>query len=109
MGPVGVWIVTITVTMFAFSTLISWSYYGEQGTTFIFGEKGIKLYRYIFVVFVFLGSILKLQTVLNLSDAVYGLLAIPNMVACFLLMPVVKRMIVEYKAKLKSGEIKAYK
>lgn len=109
MGPVGVWIVTITVTMFAFSTLISWSYYGEQGTTYIFGEKGIKMYRYVFVVFVFLGSILKLQTVLNVSDAVYGLLAIPNMIACFFLIPVVKKILDEYKGQLKSGEIKRTK
>ena len=108
MGGVGTWIVTITVTMFAFSTLISWSYYGEQGVTYIFGEKGIKSYRVIFVVFVFIGSILKLGVVLNISDAVYGLLAIPNMVACFFLLPVVKKILLDYKKKLKSGEIKMH-
>jgi AGCS family alanine or glycine:cation symporter len=43
MGPAGEWIVTICVTMFAFSTLISWSYYGEQGVTFIFGEDKITI------------------------------------------------------------------
>ncbi|MAF98124.1 MAG: hypothetical protein CMH26_05765 [Micavibrio sp.] len=106
MGPAGEWIVTITVTMFAFSTLISWSYYGEQGVTYVFGEKGIPAYRYIFVGFVFLGAIAKLSVVLNISDGVYGLLAIPNMIACFLLMPVVKKTLVEYKRKLGSGEIK---
>ena len=106
MGPAGSWIVTITVTMFAFSTLISWSYYGEQGVTYVFGEKGITPYRYVFVGFVFLGAIAKLSVVLNISDGVYGLLSIPNMVACFLLMPVVKKTLKEYKAKLKSGEIK---
>ncbi len=105
MGAPGTWIVTIAVTMFAFSTLISWSYYGEQGVTYVFGEKGIKPYRYIFVVFVFLGAIAKLSVVLNLSDAVYGLLAIPNIIACFLLMPVVKKILTEYKADLKSGKI----
>ncbi len=105
MGPVGSWIVTIAVTMFAFSTLISWSYYGEQGVTFVFGEKGITPYRYVFVGFVFLGAIAKLSVVLNISDGVYGLLAIPNMVACFMLMPKVRKMLQDYKAKLKSGEI----
>ncbi len=108
MGPTGAWIVTIAVTMFAFSTLISWSYYGEQGVTYIFGEKGITPYRYVFVGFVFLGAIAKLSVVLNISDAVYGLLAIPNMIACFILMPKVKAMVVDYKAKLKSGEIKMH-
>lgn len=109
MGPLGSWIVTITVTMFAFSTLISWSYYGEQGVTYVFGEKGITPYRYVFVAFIFLGAIAKLSVVLNISDGVYGLLAIPNMIACFILMPKVKAILVEYKNKLKSGEIAPHK
>lgn len=109
MGPVGGWIVTLVVTLFAFSTLISWSYYGEQGVTFIFGEKAIPTYRYIFVVFIFLGAIAQLQVVLNISDGVYGLLAIPNMIGAFLLMPKVRQVLTDYKRKLKSGEIKAFK
>ncbi|MAZ48031.1 MAG: alanine glycine permease [Halobacteriovoraceae bacterium] len=106
MGPAGKYLVALTVTMFAFSTLISWSYYGEQGVTYVFGEKGIKPYRYLFVIFVFLGAIAKLSVVLNISDGVYGLLAIPNMIACFLLMPVVKKTLKEYKHKLSTGVIK---
>lgn len=109
MGPAGRWIVTLTVTLFAFSTLISWSYYGEQGVTFIFGEKFIPTYRYIFIVFIFIGAIAHLNIVLNISDAVYGLLALPNMMACYLLLPKVKEALNEYKLKLKNGEIKAFK
>lgn len=109
MGPIGAWIVTITVTMFAFSTLISWSYYGEQGVIYVFGEKPLKLYRVIFCVFVFLGTLVNLPVVLNISDGVYGLLAIPNMIACFLLMPKVRGILTKYKSDLKSGAIKAYK
>lgn len=97
MGPLGRWIVTLTVTMFAFSTIISWSYYGEQGVTFLFGEKKIKIYRYIFVVFIFLGSIMKLDVVLNISDGVYGLLAIPNLLACYLLLPKLRKLLKDYK------------
>ena len=108
MGPIGSWIVTITVTMFAFSTLISWSYYGEQGVTFIFGEKFIKAYRIIFCIFVFLGTIFQMQVVLNLSDAVYGLLALPNMIACFLLLPIVKKNLVEYRKLLKAGKLRPW-
>jgi AGCS family alanine or glycine:cation symporter len=106
MGPAGRWIVTATVTLFAFSTLISWSYYGEQGITFIFGEKWLPAYRYAFIAFIFVGAVAQLNIVLNLSDAVYGLLAIPNMMACYLLLPKVKSQLVEYTAKLKSGEIR---
>lgn len=109
MGPAGRWIVTLTVTLFAFSTLISWSYYGEQGITFIFGEKFIPAYRYVFIAFIFIGAIAHLNIVLNISDAVYGLLALPNMMACYLLLPKVKEALNEYKLKLKNGEIKAYK
>ena len=109
MGPLGKWIVTATVTLFAFSTLISWSYYGEQGVTFIFGDKFIPAYRYVFIVFIFIGAIAQLSIVLNISDAVYGLLALPNMMACYLLLPKVKAALQDYTQKLKSGQIKAYK
>jgi AGCS family alanine or glycine:cation symporter len=109
MGPLGRWIVTLTVTLFAFSTIISWSYYGEQGVTFIFGEKFIPIYRYVFIGFIFVGAIAQLNIVLNVSDAVYGLLAIPNMIACYMLLPKVKEMLTDYTAKLKAGEIKTFK
>jgi AGCS family alanine or glycine:cation symporter len=109
MGPMGKWIVTATVTLFAFSTLISWSYYGEQGITFIFGDKWIPAYRYVFIAFIFIGAIAQLNIVLNVSDAVYGLLALPNMMACYMLLPKVKEALVEYTAKLKAGQIKEYK
>lgn len=109
MGPMGRWIVTLTVTLFAFSTMISWSYYGEQGITFIFGEKWIPAYRYVFIAFIFIGAISQLSLVLNVSDAVYGLLALPNMFACYLLLPKVKAILNDYSAKLKAGEIRPYK
>ncbi|MGE3608058.1 MAG: alanine/glycine:cation symporter family protein [Bacteriovoracaceae bacterium] len=109
MGPVGRWIVTATVTLFAFSTIISWEYYGEQGVTFVFGEKWIPVYRYIFIGFIFIGAIAQLNIVLNISDAVYGLLALPNMMACYLLLPKVKAALNDYSAKRASGEIKAFK
>jgi alanine or glycine:cation symporter, AGCS family len=109
MGPSGRWIVTLTVTLFAFSTLISWSYYGEQGITFIFGEKWIPAYRYIFIAFIFIGAIAQLNIVLNVSDAVYGLLALPNMFACYMLLPKVKEALKEYEGKRARGEIKAFK
>ena len=109
MGPAGRWIVTATVTLFAFSTLISWSYYGEQGVSFIFGEKHIPAYRYIFIVFIFIGAIAQLNIVLNISDAVYGLLALPNIFACYMLLPKVKAALNDYKAKLKNGEIVPFK
>lgn len=109
MGITGRGIVTLTVVLFAFSTIISWSYYGEQGVTFVFGEKFIPHYRYFVLIFLFLGSILQLDIVLNFADGIYGLLAVPNLIACFLLLPVVKKELNTYTQKLKNGEIKRYK
>jgi alanine or glycine:cation symporter, AGCS family len=99
-GVIGRTIVTLTVTLFAFSTIISWSYYGEQGVTFIFGEKGIRYYRYIFIIFIFFGSIAQLRLVLNISDAVYGLLAIPNLIGTYFLIGKLKVSVKEYQAKM---------
>ena len=98
LGPMGRYIVTLTVTLFAFSTMISWSYYGEQGITFIFGKKFIPVYRGLFLVMIFLGSISQLNIVLNLSDAFYGMLAFPNLIACYLLLPKIKEALKNYKA-----------
>ena len=109
MGPVGRWIVALTVTLFAFSTMISWSYYGEQGITFIVGSKWIPVYRWVFIAFIYIGAVIQLNIVLNLSDAVYGLLALPNIMACYLLLPKVKAELDEYKRKRANGEIKAFK
>lgn len=103
-GVFGRGIVTLTVTLFAFSTIISWSYYGEQGVTFIFGEKAIKYYRYVFVAFIFFGAIAQLQLVLNISDAVYGLLAIPNLIGTYCLLSKVKTSLKEYETTLKGQQ-----
>lgn len=99
-GSYGRGMVTMTVTLFAFSTIISWSYYGEQGVTFLFGEKYIPIYRYVFIAFIFLGAIAQLQLVLNISDAVYGLLAIPNLIGTYLLLNKVKVCLKQYEEKM---------
>ncbi len=96
-GDWGSWLVTATVVMFAFSTIISWSYYGEQGTVFLFGEKAIPYYRVVFLAFTFIGAIWKLGPVLNFSDAVFGLLAIPNIIANLLLTPKLRQEVKKYE------------
>jgi AGCS family alanine or glycine:cation symporter len=109
MGISGRWIVACSVVLFGFATLLTWNYYGEQGVTFIFGEKWIKVFRYVFCVFIFIGSVTKLSIVLNLSDGVYGFLAIPNMLGCYLLIPKVKKALQEYQEKRRTGEIRSFK
>lgn len=101
--------ITIAVFFFAFSTLITWYYYGETSVKFVFGDKAPQIYRYVFVIGAFVGSINALSLVLNFSDLMIGLMVIPNMIALIILTPKVRGWAKDYFAKLKAGEIKPYK
>ncbi len=90
LGYAGTVIVAVATALFAYSTLIGWSYYGEKSIEFLFGEKSIRPYRFIFVIFVLIGSISTLEAVWNFSDVANGLMAIPNLIALFVLSKVVK-------------------
>lgn len=90
LGYAGVVIVAVSTALFAYSTLIGWSYYGERSIEFLLGDKAVKPYRVIFVVFVLVGSISTLEAVWNFSDAANALMAIPNLIALVLLAKVVK-------------------
>ncbi|WP_125152518.1 alanine/glycine:cation symporter family protein [Clostridium rectalis] len=80
---VGKFIITIGLLFFAFTTILGWNYYGERCTEYLFGVKGIKIYRYIFIGIVAVGglSILKLDIIWIIADIVNGLMAIPNLIA----------------------------
>lgn len=100
-------VLVVVVTLFAFSTMISWSYYGEQAWCYLFGEKNwIKiLYKLVFCVFVVIGSAVSLSGVLDFSDAMIFAMAFPNIIGLYFLMPVVRRELDDYLGKIKSGEI----
>ncbi|WDP91907.1 MAG: sodium:alanine symporter family protein [Desulfobacter sp.] len=87
--PGGAYIVTIGLILFAYSTILGWSYYGEKSIEYLFGVKAVKPYRIIFVLFVGVGAMAKLNLVWNLSDTFNGLMAIPNLVGLLLLTPVI--------------------
>ncbi|MGF7058241.1 alanine/glycine:cation symporter family protein [Brassicibacter mesophilus] len=75
-------IVTIGLIFFAFTTILGWNYYGERCTQYLFGVKGIKLYRFIFIGIIALGAFnLKLDLIWVIADIVNGLMAIPNLIA----------------------------
>lgn len=80
---------TISLSLFAFTTILGWSYYGERCYEFLFGVKGIKGYRVVFVSMVLLGAFLKLEMVWIIADIVNGLMALPNLIALIALSPVV--------------------
>lgn len=101
--------ITIAVLFFAFSTMITWSYYGETAIFYLFGEKTILPYRLLFTSTIIVGATQSLELVVNFSDAMTGLLVIPNMIALILLSGNVKKWTIAYYQKLKSGAIKPYK
>jgi len=101
----GKWIITIGVCLFAFSTMISWSYYGEKGAEYLFGPGAILPYKFVFVVFVFLGMVLpEFSTVYDFSDGTTGLMVLCNLPAILILMPTVLRAAKDYFRRLDAGE-----
>jgi alanine or glycine:cation symporter, AGCS family len=97
-------IVGISLIFFAYSTAISWSYYGDRCTEYLFGKRAIGLYRVIFVILVFVGAVAKLQVVWDLSDIFNALMAVPNLLGLLLLSGVVARETRTYLQRLKAGE-----
>ncbi len=79
-GGIGRYVVTTGLILFAYSTILGWCYYGEKSIEYLFREKAVKTYRIIFVIFVAVGTFLKLETVWRLSDVMNGLMAFPNLI-----------------------------
>ncbi len=105
------YLLVIAVVLFAFSTMISWSYYGLKSWTYLFGEGKTSelVFKLIFCVFVVIGAAASLGPVIDFSDAAIFAMAVVNIIALYLLMPVVKREMTSYLGRLRSGEIKRFK
>ena len=84
-GSQGDLIVTFAVLLFALSTAISWSYYGDRATEYLAGPRLVPIYRWVYVGFFFLGAILPLQAVWTFGDVALGLMSFPNLLALVLL------------------------
>ena len=94
-------LLAIAVLLFAFSTMISWSYYGEQAVIYLCGgpnPAAILLYKLFFCGFVVVGSVASLDNVLKISDAMLFAMVLPNMVGLYLLLPVIKRELADFRA-----------
>lgn len=95
-GKWGDLIVTLAVILFAVSTSIFWSYYGDRATEYLFGGQAIKIYRWLYVFMFFIGAILPLDAVWTMGDVTLGLMAFPNLIALLLLSGVTAKMTREY-------------
>lgn len=96
LGQFGVFIVLLCVVLFAVSTAISWSYYGDRCSIYLFGEKAILPYRIIYVAMHFIGAILSLNVVWDLGDLAMSLGTIPNVIALLLLSGVARELARRY-------------
>jgi len=105
------YVLAVAVILFAFSTMISWSYYGLKAWTYLFGEGKSKeiTFKVIFCIFVVIGAAANLGPVIDFSDAAIFAMAVVNIIGLYCLMPIVKRELNSYLSRLKSGEIKKFK
>lgn len=101
-------VLAIAVVLFAFSTMISWSYYGEKAWEYLFGGSTILVYKGLFVFCVFVGSVVNLGAVLDFSDMMLLAMSIPNLIGCYLLSGVVASELKEYMNRLSSGQMPTY-
>ncbi|CAN5127751.1 alanine/glycine:cation symporter family protein [soil metagenome] len=103
------YILSAAVLLFAYSTMISWSYYGERCWAYMFGDGTSQIYRILFVIFVFLGSVITSVQVLEFGDLMILGMAIPNLLGIYLLHGKVKAELDQYWGKYKAGELTRYK
>ena len=105
-GLPGTWggiIVTTGLVLFAFSTLIGWSYYGETGIVYLFGTRAALPYRLLWLVFIYLGSIGSLHLVWDVADTLNGLMAIPNLISVLISIPILRQLHKEFFARKRDG------
>lgn len=98
-GAAGSNLLTMSLMLFAFTTILGWNYYGERACIYLFGTKAVLPYRLIFIVLVASGAFIKLEAIWILADIVNGLMAIPNLIALIALSGVVAAETKAYLAK----------
>lgn len=110
-GSLAPFILTISLTLFAFTTIIGWNYYGERCWEYLFGTKTIKLYRIGYIAILASAVFLKLEAIWSLADIVNGLMAIPNLIALLGLSGVITTETKKYfnHLAIRDAKLKAYK
>lgn len=110
LGPVGGYIVTVGITLFAFSTILGWEYYGEKSLEYLIKAPiAVTIYRVLYCLVVFVGATTALEIVWNLSDAMNGMMAIPNLISLLVLSSVVAKECFEFQTDFLIPEKLAFK
>jgi AGCS family alanine or glycine:cation symporter len=100
-GTAGAWVVGIGLVFFAYSTIISWSYYGDRSAEYLFGERAVLPYRLVYTVLVVVGAYVPLKLVWNFADIANMFMAVPNLISLILLTKLIKKLSDEYFKRLK--------
>jgi AGCS family alanine or glycine:cation symporter len=98
-------VLSFSIVLFAFSTMISWSYYGERSWTYLFGEKYTLIYKLIFVSFTVAASVTSASVMLDFSDLLFFAMALPNLIGLYVLQSDVKANLDVYLSKWRDGEL----
>ncbi len=101
-------ILSLIAIMFAISTLISWAYYGQKAWTFLFGEgrKRALTFNLIYCIFIVIGSVMNVRSVIEITDAMMVAMCVPNIIVLYILCPEIKQDLIEYCKKFKVAKIK---
>src|SRR5690606_25702067 len=101
-------VLSLAVFLFAYSTMISWSYYGERCAVWLFGARASLPYKVLFLTFTFLGSVITATQILNFGDLMILGMAFPNLLGVYILSGKVRSMLDDYWQRYKSGQFKVY-
>ena len=101
-GSVGGVLLTVSLALFAFTTILGWNYYGERAVIYLAGTRGVLPYRIVFILLIACGAFLKLEAIWILADIVNGLMAIPNLIALLALTSVVVAETKDYLQKMRA-------
>ena len=96
LGRPGEWFVVLAITLFAFTTVLGWSYYGAKVTEYLFGVVCAKVYRVVFVMLIVLGSVMESNLAWDISDTFNGLMMIPNLIGILVQIPLIIKLTRNY-------------
>ncbi len=102
-------VLSICIILFAYSTMITWSYYGENAWVYMFGPKRIGIYHVIFCTATFVGGVINFGVVLTFSDLMILMMAVPNILGLYFLQGILRREVKSYMQRLKAGEFVEHK
>lgn len=100
-------LLTVCVVLFAFSTLLSYSYYGKKAMGYLFGDNRAaeRVYDVVWLVMIVVGAAVSLDTVVRFSDAMFFLMTVPNLIGVYLLAPVIRREVFGHREDLRTGQL----